>query len=274
MPQIGGFVGADTVSAMMVLPKPNEQNFVLIDIGTNGEIVVGNKGEFWSASAAAGPAFEGGGLQSGMHAGIGAIDKVSLTNDELIYSWLGNENTIRGICGSGALDLLACLFIGEFIAENGVFTSKARQLLKLEASANGGSQLVLFDESTNPYKIVFSQEDIRQIQLAKAALRTAIDLLLEKSKLKLEELDALYIAGSFGTFLNPSNALTIGLLPKINPQKIINIGNAAGLGAVNTLLSENLLRQSQLLASRIQHIDLAAQAEFQQSLIKNIDFYR
>ncbi|MDR1159041.1 MAG: ASKHA domain-containing protein [Syntrophomonadaceae bacterium] len=269
LPSIGGFVGADITAGLLMLKDIEREKFIMIDIGTNGEIVVGNRGELWAASAAAGPAFEGGGLSCGMRALEGALDHVELGEDEsLVFHWLGRQG-VKGICGSGALDLLAALYKGNYIDGNGIFTAKAFERLNMKERPES---CLLINDTENKSTISFSQEDIRQLQLAKSAIRTGVDILLRQAGLKLGDIEALYLAGSFGSYLNPLRAKTIGMIPDIDNKKIINLGNAAGLGGIKALLHETQRKKAEYMAKSVRHVELALQPEFHDMFIKNINF--
>ncbi|MDR1616632.1 MAG: ASKHA domain-containing protein [Syntrophomonadaceae bacterium] len=269
LPSIGGFVGADITAGLLMLNDIGREKFIMIDIGTNGEIVAGNNGELWATSAAAGPAFEGGGLNCGMRALEGALNHVKLGGDgNLIFHWLGNQG-IKGICGSGALDLLAALYEGDYIDDNGIFTAMAFERLNMEKHPENR---LLISDGENKSSVSFSQEDIRQLQLAKSAVRTGVDILLEQAGLSPGELEALYLAGSFGSYLNPAAAKVIGLIPNIDGKKIVNLGNAAGLGGIQALLHESRRKKAEHIAKSVRHVELALQPEFNNLFIKNINF--
>lgn len=272
LPQVGGFVGADTVAALLNLEEKTS-SYLLVDIGTNGEIVLHNRGRMWATSAAAGPALEGGHITCGIRAGSGSIDKVWLEdNNELKFNYIG-EKPVKGLCGSAIIDLTAVLLAGNYIDNNGIINQVAEQGLKV-INDDSSPYLVIYDqEDILPGQpIIFSQEDIRQVQLAKSALRTAIDLLLERAKLTYEDLDNIFLAGAFGNFLNPVNAVNIGLLPPVEAHKIINIGNAAANGAILSLLSNAKRNYASTLGKKIEYVELAYNQGFQAEFINNLNF--
>jgi len=271
LPQIGGFVGADTVACLLtILPRPND-NYLLIDIGTNGEIVLHSHGKMWAASAAAGPAFEGGKITCGVRAGIGAIDRVFINHtNELNYNVIG-EGPVRGLCGSAIIDLTACLVLQGLVDGGGRITPRANEAFKIREGANG-QEIVIIGKDNKDLGIVFKQDDIRQVQLAKSAIRTAVDMLLQEAKIEYEDIDTLYLAGAFGNYMNSDNAIAIGLIPPLPKEKIINIGNAAGQGAVYALLSADKRKQAGELAQNINYIELANLEEFNDKFIANLNF--
>ncbi|HPT68984.1 MAG TPA: ASKHA domain-containing protein, partial [Syntrophomonas sp.] len=235
LPQLGGFVGADMTACLVTLQKCFDTAFLLCDIGTNSEIAVCNQGEIWTSSAAAGPALEGGALSCGMRAGAGAIERFRLNDKKLEYQVIGSA-AAKGICGSGAVDLLAVLLANDCISREGTFTDRAEEYFTLR-EGNDGQEIILLDQADTGTgnSLMFTQEDIRQLQLAKGAIRTGIDILMKKARLQPSALEKIYIAGSFGSYLDAENLIKIGLLPAVKREKIKNIGNAAAEGAMITL---------------------------------------
>lgn len=268
LPQIGGFVGADTVAGLLTIANRNRENFLFMDIGTNGEVVVGKKGKMWAASAAAGPAFEGGGISCGLRAGPGAIDRVWLEGESLGFHVLGNTGP-RGLCGSGLIDLVASLWQAGYVDENGTFTDLAREKMTVREGPEG-AEMVLAEEEQGSV-LVFTQEDMRRLQLAQAAIRTASDILLEEADLPVGKLERVYLAGTFGSYLNPLSAVAIGLLPPVEGSRIRNIGNAAARGAREALLANEKRAEAVRLAEGIHYVELALHPSFNPGFIKNIN---
>ena len=255
LPQVGGFVGSDTVAGLLCIPALNDLRFLYIDIGTNGEVVAGNRGQLWAASAAAGPAFEGGSISQGMRAVAGAIDRVQIVEGVLSFHVLGQASP-RGICGSGIIDLVGSLLEAEYLDHKGQFTPLAGQRVSIRPGPRG-PELVLTPQSCP--EIVFSQEDLRQVQLAKSAVRTAADILMERAGLTAKGLDAVFLAGTFGSYIDPEQAVRIGLLPAVKPGIIRNLGNAAAEGAVKALVSPANQEEAKNIARRIKYNELAGQ---------------
>jgi len=269
LPQIGGFVGADTVAGLLSIGKPGVNTFIYIDIGTNAEIVLYHKGEMWAASAPAGPAFEGGGITCGMRAANGAIDRVSLReNGGLSCNVLGNVPA-RGLCGSAIIDLVGCLWQCGCLDANGTINERAGEKLLLKSNQLW-PEIIIYDNGQTP--VVFTQDDIRQVQLAKSAIRSAVDILCLEAKLKTGSIEGIYIAGAFGNYLNPEQAISIGMLPPVKPDLVINCGNAAADGAIEVMLSEEKRKQASLLAGRIKYVELAMRSDFQDIFLRNINF--
>lgn len=241
LPNIAGFVGADTVGCMTALRFDKlEELTLMIDIGTNGEMVLGDKNSFLACSTAAGPAFEGAKIQCGMRGAVGAVDHVHLEEEALVWSVIGG-GTATGICGSGLLDLVACLLAWEDIDETG----------RLE------------ETFTFPGTEVFlSQKDVREVQLAKAAIRAGIELMCKKRGVAPEEIRHVYLAGAFGNYLDPQSACAIGMIPPVLADRIQGIGNAAGQGARLCALSKEEFAYSQRLAEKTEFLELASMPEF------------
>ena len=270
LPQAGGFIGADTIGGLLTLQSQKAGIYLFIDVGTNGEVVLCNKGQFFAASAAAGPAFEGGGITCGARAGAGVIDRVNLDNDGKLQFHIPGSQVANGICGSALIDLIACMLKAGYIDDKGIITSKAAEQWVTRGSERG-MEIVLLDNGAGT-PIVLNQEDIRQLQLAKAALRTAIDIVMEEAGVSLQQLDNIYMAGAFGSYIDPENGMKIRMIPPVDPGKMVNIGNAAAQGAVLALLSDQKRREARILQDKVHCIELAHYPGFQERFINNLDF--
>lgn len=203
-----------------------------------------------------------------MRAGEGAIDRCWLREEgELVFNVLGNA-AVRGICGSGLIDLTACLLKAGYIDARGTINPSASENLSVIRSENGPS--IVLSQELNP--VVLTQDDIRQVQLAKSALRTAIDVLLREAGINHRDLDCIILAGTFGTYLDPENCMTIGLLPQVDKKKIINAGNTAARGAAAALLSERKRCEATAIRDKIQYVELASYPGFQDLFIQHLDF--
>ncbi len=271
---------------------------LLIDIGTNGEIVLGIGDRFIACSTAAGPAFEGAQITCGMGGVAGAIDKVirgtmssnsevsqglmftSSTKHNLSFTTILNAPPV-GFCGAGIVDLLAILL------EAGIVDETGRMLSQEEGKRQGhpfaewlithedepAFILVPADKSGTGMPILLTQQDVREIQLAKAAISAGIRTLLKKANLTFDEIRTLYLAGGFGNYLNPRSAVRIGLIPKELEGKIKSIGNAAGLGASLALLSEKIFSLFQQVRERTSYIELSSSSEFQELYVEEMMFH-
>ena len=231
VPLIGGHAGADCLSDVIAsrIYKNNEISMI-IDIGTNGEIVIGNKEKMFTASCAAGGAYEGYQISCGVGAIAGAITEVRINDGKIKYKTLENKPPV-GICGSGVIDLLAELY------KNGIMNSRTR---------------IEKDYYINE-DIYISQDDINQLIIAKAGLRTDQDLLIKYFGTTAQDVHRIYLAGAFGNYMNIDNAMTIGLLPRVNKSKFIRFGNGALAGAMDMLLSRELREDAESLKDFIKH---------------------
>ena len=243
LPNIAGFVGADTVGCLVATRFDTvEELTLMIDIGTNGEMVLGNKDRRIACSTAAGPAFEGAKIQCGMRGAVGAVDHVRLENGAISWSVIGDAEAV-GLCGSGLLDLVACLLANEDISESGRMTS--------------GERFVL--EGTD---VFLSQKDVREVQLAKAAIRAGIELMCVRLGVKPEDIRKVYLAGAFGNYMDPASACAIGMIPPVLQNRIEPIGNAAGAGSRLCALSAEEFSYSSRLAEGTEFLELASMPEF------------
>jgi len=281
LPNIAGHVGGDITAVLLYtglwrLPGAN----LAVDIGTNGEILLCAGGRALACSAAAGPAFEGAAIQMGMRAETGAISGVRITGCEVELDIIG-AGVPAGICGSGLIDavaqLLACGIIdktgkmaaaGAFLASGGD-PRLARRIRRGEKSA----EFALFaGNGPGQSDVVITQKDIREVQLAKAAVAAGINILLRELSLTARDLRSIQLAGAFGNFIDKSSAVAIGLLPDIPPERVVSIGNAAGSGASMALLSAAAMREAQEQAARVEHIELSAHPGFQEEFIGRMGF--
>ncbi len=278
-PQIGGFVGGDTVAGLLAshfdtLAQPT----LLVDIGTNGEIALLNEGHILAASTAAGPAFEGARICQGMRATTGAIDQVWLQNGELRCHVIG-EKQACGLCGSALVDAAAELLRLGLIDPTGVLAlpdprpygltdALAKRLL---ATEEGNVFVLAYDASGIP-TVMLTQRDIRELQLASGAIRSGIEALLRRAKLSLHDLDSILLAGGFGNYIRRENALRIGLLPPVYYLSIRFIGNASLTGAKRALLAQGELARAQMLRSRTTHVELGSEPAFAELFMEHMLF--
>lgn len=248
---IGGFVGADTVGCILAADLEKEEKLTLmVDIGTNGEMVLGNrKIGLTACSTAAGPAFEGAKITCGMRGGTGAIDHVRIEDGKMVFHVIGDEDPV-GICGSGLLDAAACMLKLGIIDDSG----------RLD-------QTYYFTD-----KVFMNQKDVRELQLAKAAISAGIHILCAKQNISLMKIEQVLLAGAFGNYLDPHSACAIGLLPRELEERIIPVGNAAGAGAQIAALNEGEEKRSGEIASRVRFVELALDPNFQDVYIDELSF--
>ena len=253
----------------------------MVDIGTNGEIVLAHKGRLWSASTAAGPAFEGARIACGMRAARGAIEKIVLDGN-VHFGTIGSTSP-SGICGSGLIDLMAELL------NHGIVTPEGRLLPPEELPATLSKALArrvrLTDDGMTEFlvasrsqgqaeePIVLTQRDIREVQLGVGAIRAGISILLKKAGVGVGDIRSVLLAGGFGNFIRRNHAQRIGLLPKgIDHERIVYVGNASISGAKWALLSTNARKRAEALARQTQHIDLSRDLDFQTEFVEAMIF--
>ena len=253
LPVIGGFVGADTVACLVAGKWLNREKLtLLIDIGTNGELVLGNKNRRLACSTAAGPAFEGAKITCGMRGAEGAIDHVWIEGGRLRWHVLGDKTPV-GICGSGLVDLAAVLLDIGAMDDSGRLSDSER-----------------FDIADTG--VYITQRDIREVQLAKAAIAAGIALLAEKLGVGIGDIEEVDIAGAFGNYIDPDSACAIGLFPAGLRQRIVPVGNAAGEGAKLSLMDVDSWRSSRMLAEGTGFLELATMPQFQEEFVDQLSF--
>ncbi len=260
-PPIAGFVGSDHVAVLLASSFGREQRTrLMVDLGTNTEIGLQARGEMRVASTACGPAFEGAHIKFGMRAAPGAIEHVKINaKGEVHCTAIGNKAAV-GICGSGILDAVAELLRAGWMNERGRLIA-GRNVRR----GRDGMELVLaLAEVTGGRDVVLSQQDLREIQLAKGAIRAGIDILLEEMKVAVGEIDEVIVAGAFGTYLDPSNAVRVGILPRAPVARIRQVGNAAGVGAKQMLVSRAARGEAARIAKRAGYLELTLHPEFQE----------
>lgn len=281
LPSIEGYVGADALAVYHYIKETDQRkNILVVDVGTNSEIVLIGESKVYVCSAAAGPALEGGAVAQGMCGTNGAIEEVKLSGAfprEDIGCRVIGAVTPKGICGSGLVDALALLYQLQVIDQNGYLRSAVearkagvRERLCQRIREVDGERSVLLTDGEEPVRLTAG--DIRELQLAKAAIAAAIQVLMEKVGITAEDICQVYLAGAFGSYIKKESALTIGLLPKIEPERIIQTGNCAALGGMMALLSEEVLKKMEESAREIEHIELAEEKTFENTYLNCIMF--
>jgi uncharacterized 2Fe-2S/4Fe-4S cluster protein (DUF4445 family) len=256
LPNIAGYVGADHVAMLLATRIAEADHVVLaLDIGTNTEICLNHRGNMASVSCASGPAFEGAHIKFGMRAAPGAIEHVQLSGDKLAIQTIGNEPPV-GICGSGLLDVVAQLRLNNVVDATGKMGAHP-----LVRRRDGMAEFVLVDRADRE-SITVSQKDVRELQLAKAAIRLGIRALVESAGLSEDQVEEVIIAGAFGTFIDVQSAIMIGMLPALPLDRFKQVGNAAGTGARLALISQSQRLQAQQIALRDAYIELAGIPDF------------
>lgn len=279
MANIAGHVGSDITAGLLATNiMEEERNHLLIDIGTNGEIVLAGNGKAFTCSTAAGPAFEGASITKGMRAASGAIEKVVIKDGKVEIKTIDDAKPI-GICGSGIIDAVGQLVKTGILEKSGRFCKPEKMIeegypedyvSRLRKTGRTWEFVLYYDEDEND--VTITQKDIREVQLAKAAMFTGMEVLLEQMGITAKELDQISIAGAFGSYISIENALNIGLLPDIDKGRIRAIGNAAGVGASMSVLSDKARSNSARYAREIKHVELAALSDFQEKYIGAMEF--
>jgi uncharacterized 2Fe-2S/4Fe-4S cluster protein (DUF4445 family) len=270
-PSIGAYVGADVVGDIVAtgLARDAERR-LLVDVGTNGEIAVGNAERVLATSAPAGPAFEGGQILHGMRATEGAIEGVELDADGVHLQVIGGDVRPRGICGSALIDIVAQLRLTGLIRPNGIFVP-AEELLGHPLAdrvidREGIRAFALTDD------VVLTQLDIRALAEAKAAISTGIEVVMHRMGLTAADLDEVMLAGSFGTYIDPDSARVIGLVPPVPVERISAVGNAASEGAKMALMSFREREVAFELPTFVEYEELSAVDDFNDRYIRNVSF--
>ena len=267
LPGISAFVGADIVAGIYALEMDREKNVLLLDIGTNGEMVLGNRERMIACATAAGPALEGARIRFGMRGEPGAIDHAALVGNTLSLSVIGGGEAV-GICGSGLIDIAAVLLDAGMVnargrlAEPGATLPLGDRIFEAE-----GQRCFRLTDS-----VYLTQDDIRQLQMAKGAIASGIELMAAQLGGGVETIDRVMLAGAFGSFIRPESACRIGLLPPQLLGRIQAIGNAAGSGARRVACSRAELQRAQTIADRAEFLELAALPEFQRTFAQSMRF--
>lgn len=283
LPLLGGHVGGDTTAVLLSLPK-DEKNRLIIDLGTNGEVAVGKNKHYKVASMASGPALEGYGIEYGMRGTTGAIERVSIYKGDLIYKVIGQVPPI-GICGSGIIDIVAELLRNNLINKRGAFVNpeeveEVNLASRIISTDNKKAFIIAHGpETKNGKDIVLTQEDIRQVQLAKAAIFTGCTMLIEEAGLKGEDLEEILMAGAFGNYINIDMAQFIGMIPYFKGVPVYSIGNAAATGSQLFLLSQEEREECIEIATNAIHVEIATNPSFTKNYMKNtylnkVDIYK
>ena len=277
LPTIASFVGADT-SAMLVAEEPHKQdeNWLLIDVGTNAELVLGNRKRLVCTSTPTGPALEGAHVEYGMRAAPGAIERVRIDEKTLEpkYKIVGEENwnegKAKGICGSAIIDAVAELFRAGIVDSRGKFKT-GLESTRIRKGESGWEYVIAWAEETSIGRdIPMTQQDVRQIQLAKAALFTAARTLLKRSG--LESPDKIILAGGFGSYIDKEKAMLIGLIPDCELPNVYAVGNSAGDGARIALLNVEKRREIEAVTRRVERFELPTDPEFQNQFMLATSF--
>jgi uncharacterized 2Fe-2S/4Fe-4S cluster protein (DUF4445 family) len=282
MPIEAGFVGADNVGCLIAdTPYKRDKMTLLIDIGTNGELVFGNKKKLISCSCATGPALEGAQIEFGMRAAPGAIERVKIDPEtyEPVYKVIGSNEwsdgqrnmQARGICGSAIIDVIAEMFKAGIIVKNGRLNAEIKSARVRQGAKNVPEYVVAWKHETAiDQDIVVNQKDVRAIQLAKGALYSGCLIMMRK--LGVSSFDRLAVAGAFGSHIDKIAAMSIGMFPDCDLKKVEYIGNAAGDGARIALLNTDKRREANEIARQVEYVELALEEDFNDRFGESMQF--
>ncbi|MGI6705298.1 MAG: ASKHA domain-containing protein [Clostridia bacterium] len=277
LPCVAGYVGADTIAAVMASGMDqNDDISLLIDIGTNGEIALGNREKIVACSTAAGPAFEGAHIRHGLGGVRGAISKVELRDDGVSYVTIGGDPA-RGICGSGIVDVVSEMkniglidIMGRIQDRDSIKVKKiADRIVPLEDKP---AFLLVSKEEGATEDIYIYQKDLREVQLAKAAIASGIRILMKEMNISFDQIDHVYLAGGFGNYIDYKHACNIGLLPLELQEKLASIGNGAGVGAKMALLFEGDMNRAEEIRKKTQYVELSTRMDFQEVFVEMLMF--
>ena len=281
LPIVAGFVGADAVAVALATRMDDSPDIrIAVDIGTNGEVLLGSRDHLWACSAPAGPALEGAQIRHGMRAALGAIDRVAMENGDLKLHTIG-EASAQGICGSGLIDAIAVLLDAGAIDWTGLIDldhlDRLPPPLRSRVIKRGEERAVILarpGESGASQELVLTQDDVRQVQLCKGAIASGAAMLQRIAGVPDDKVAELMLAGGFGNYLSIRSALRIGLIPALPEPRIRYVGNAALLGAQLALLSEIERDRAERIARGIEHVSLAAHPDFQDVFVDCMNFPR
>lgn len=269
-PNIAGYVGADHVAMLLATGAwRTPRTAVAIDIGTNTEVTLTHNGRRLSCSCASGPAFEGAHIRDGMRAAPGAVERVQIIDGQVRVQTIGGLPPV-GICGSGILDAVAVMAEDGLLNQRGAFV--AQHPLAQPVGENGKAAFVLApaERAGGQRAILVTRQDVAEIQLAKGAIRAGVEILLAEAGIAADEVDDFIIAGAFGTYISVESALRIGMFPPLPPAKFRQVGNAAGMGARQLLLSRRLRAQVAALVAQIEYIELTTHAGFHDAFMASM----
>jgi len=279
LPMKSGYIGGDLLSVVLTsgVAEQSDEIYLGLDLGTNGEIFLGNGKRLLTCSAAAGPALEGAKISSGMIAKAGAIEGVSFDSNHITYRIIGNVKP-KGLCGSGLVDMIAVLLHRGIIDNDGLIRppdkGKNKELASRVVKRGSVYDFLIASarESGSGKAIYLTQKDVRALQLAKAAIAAGVESLMDEMEITAGDIDRVYLAGALGNYVDPLSTVRIGLIPQVNPQIIKSLGNAASQGAAMVLLTKKYWRKTDQLARFIQHVELSSRYDFNEHFIQHMSF--
>lgn len=280
LPMVAGYVGADTIADILASGMAERDELaLLIDIGTNGEIALGNRKEIITCSTAAGPAFEGAHIRYGMGGVKGAISRVRISKHGIEYDTIGGQPA-RGICGSGIVDVVAQMIKAGIMDTTGRIKSAQEvkadlpdALVSRVTELDGKPALLIASREEGALDDIYiCQKDVREVQLAKAAIASGIHILMKEMGVRHEDIQKVYLAGGFGNYIDYDHAADIGLIPSQLRSKVIAIGNAAGAGAKMALLSKEYMEMAECIRNKTRYVELSSHPDFQNVFVDFLPF--
>ncbi len=274
-PGLSAYVGPDIIADILA-SRMNETGHLslLIDIGTNGEMVLGDSRGLIACSTAAGPAFEGANIRCGSGGIAGAIDEVLRDGDALVLGTIGDESP-KSICGTGLIDLVALLLEDGIVDETGrmdLAAARESPAYKDRVTERDGEDVLVVTTPGEPEEVVLTQGDLRQVQLAKGAIAAGVRTLLEEAGVGAHDITTVYLAGGFGTYVRPESALRVGLIPSLPVERVTAIGNAAGAGAARLLIDRASIEEANRIVAMSRYIELSRSETFQHFFIDEMIF--
>ena len=269
-PNIGSYFGGDLLAGILATGMHKQEAIsLLVDVGTNAEVVLGNKDWLVACAGAAGPALEGGILSCGTVARPGAIERVSVTNDNgtqaISYSTIEGLPAC-GICGSGVIDLLAALFLAGVVDSTGKLVIERMGDRAMKTGDGWAYTLANSSETSHGQPVYLSQSDIKNLMRSKAAMYTILEVIVSSVGLKFEDIDQIFVAGAFGNYINPRSAITIGMLPDLPLERFKPVGNSASSGAVHLLLHHTAIQEVKEILGRLTYLEMNARGDFMKLL--------
>jgi uncharacterized 2Fe-2S/4Fe-4S cluster protein (DUF4445 family) len=267
---VAGYVGADHTAALLSSAVyRNERTILLVDIGTNTEISLVHHGQIHTCSTASGPAFEGAHIRDGMRAAPGAIENLHIHGDRVQVSTIANSPAV-GICGTGILKAISEMLRVGLIDRRGMLNKEDKRVITWEGRP--AFQLVPPEASAHQRGIMVTRKDVNEIQLAKGAIRSGIDIMLAEAGIDAQEVDRWIVAGAFGTYLDLESAMLIGMLPKADVRRFRQVGNAAGMGAKQMLLSRQMRRIASEIVRQVHYVELTTYPGFTDIFLERMYF--
>lgn len=267
-PNVGSYFGGDLLAGILTSGMHlREEISMLVDVGTNAEVILGNRDWLVASAGAAGPALEGGILSCGMRAQTGAIERVTIDRDSLVvnYRTIGNEAP-KGLCGSAIIDLLAAMLVAGLVDPTGKLV-RDRDRLRMQQIGGEWVYVVAGPEETGTGKPVYlSQSDIKNLIRSKGAMYTILNVVIQNVGIGFEDIDSFYIAGAFGNYVDPQKAITIGMLPDIPIERFKGLGNAAGKGAVEALRWRKAKEEVEEIRNKITYLEMNVRGDFMSQL--------